>query len=87
MDFGINKLSYRVLPLKEGWINVEVHHDNRSMRQEIKRRRDEPEWFLKLLIEDQEGSRARQHLRRVVKTYERHFTEGHVNFVLVGDGS
>ena len=87
MDFGINKLSYRVLPLKEGCIVVEVHHDNQGMRREIERHRDDPKWFLRLLAEKQEGSRARQHLRDAVRKYERYFREGEVTFIAAGEKS
>lgn len=84
-DFGGHTLSYRVIPVENGWIHLEVHHKNHDIRRQIEKHLDDPRWFLRYLTVDDSGIIAIKHLKEVVSQFQDHFREGHVSVILVED--
>ena len=69
-DYGIKRLSYRVIEKPDGWINLQVHHENKEVRKLIQRNKANPRYFLNHMSSyRRDNLRAKQWLSSVIEDY------------------
>ena len=80
--YGGNKASYEVTETQNGWIELRVHHMNRSVRQVLRRCRDNPS---DLLRRRWQGARAAYWMGQVITDFRPYFEQNRVR-ILLGAG-
>ena len=82
--YGVDKDQYKPVLMEDGYLEVEVLHNNKSVRNLIEKHKDDPQYFLDNLdkyIDHQQ--RARKWLAEIVMDYRSYFEEGRVTFVMI----
>ena len=82
--YGVDKDLYIPVLMEDGYLEVQVLHNNKSVRNLIEKHKDDPQYFLDNLdkyIDHQQ--RARKWLAEIVMDYRSNFEEGRVTFVMI----
>lgn len=80
--YGDAKNEYGVIENNDGTLVINVYHKNNSVRDEIKDKRDTPEYFLKYLQFTNTNPRAKFHLAKILRGNSSKFKNGEVEFIL-----
>jgi len=82
--YGVDKDLYIPVLMEDGYLEVQVLHKNKEVRNLIENHMDDPEFFLDNLDVYKVSKRtARKWLAEIVMDYRSNFEEGRVTFVMI----
>ena len=83
-SYGINKLMYRVVEREKDCIQLQVHHTNNSMREEMRRNLGNPRHFWESRQDYRDHTwAAKKRLAEVIDDYPTCFENGRVEIIFV----